>query len=78
MCQSHNQQFFLPQQFEFQEQLFSSNPFFYYYPFQTKHSTVDEEKKKINQNQTELDEWKVTSTLDDGGVDASGFTAYYI
>ena len=39
---------------------------------------MDEEKKKINQNQTELDEWKVTSTLDDGGVDASGFTAYYI
>ena len=33
--------------------------------FRSKSSTVDEEKKKINQNRTELDEWKVTSTLED-------------
>ena len=32
--------------------------------FRSKSSTVNEEKKKINQNQTELDEWKVTSTLE--------------
>ena len=49
-------------------------------PFRSKSSTVDEEKKKINQNQTELDEWKVTSTLEDndGGCAAGRIWVCYL
>ena len=48
--------------------------------FRSKSSTVDEEKKKINQNQTELDEWKVTSTLEDndGGCAAGRIWVCYL